>query len=222
MESFKPLSCHIIVEEHPEDEKTEGGIILTDFHEKHYKISTVKAAGPGAQYDNGVFRKSYLLSGDVVIAPVGAGYDLKLNQSDDPENPDNREYRVLKDFDCWARVRRAGENSECLLVPISDRVIVKADPENECLGQPIVRDDGTVIQLIRSETDPDRNPRTGIALAVGPGHAGEGDGKIRRIDLQVGARVRWGRRAGINLKYQGEEFVIISELNILVEITGAV
>jgi chaperonin GroES len=222
METLQPLGLHIVVREDPEPDKTPGGILLCDYSERHFKTGTVMAAGEGEwKDDEDAYLSSELKVGDKTIAPIGAGYELVLDQTKDGEDPHTEEFRVMKSYDVWARKLRKSEAPQsegCPLIPIRDRIIVRPDPDVETIGGDIVRPDGSVVKLFLPEQSKERKQNLGTVLAIGPGHPNKKTGKPEPIDLHVGDRVKWGRRAGIDIDVDGERFLVVSELNILVAV----
>ncbi|MBK7739425.1 MAG: co-chaperone GroES [Saprospiraceae bacterium] len=83
--------------------------------------------------------------------------------------------------------------------PINDRVVVKPAPaEEKTKGGIIIPDTAK------------EKPQRGEVIAVGPGK----DGNL--MTVQVGDIVLYGKYAGQELNYQGEEFLIMREDDILV------
>ena len=83
--------------------------------------------------------------------------------------------------------------------PINDRVVVKPAPAEEKTNG------GIIIPDTAKE-----KPQRGEVIAVGPGK----DGNL--MTVQVGDIVLYGKYAGQELNYQGEEFLIMREDDILV------
>jgi len=83
--------------------------------------------------------------------------------------------------------------------PINDRVVVKPAPAQE----------KTKGGIIIPDTAKEK-PQRGEVIAVGPGK----DGNL--MTVQVGDIVLYGKYAGQELNYQGEEFLIMREDDILV------
>lgn len=83
--------------------------------------------------------------------------------------------------------------------PINDRVVVKPAPAEE------MTKGGIIIPDTAKE-----KPQRGEVIAVGPGK----DGNL--MTVQVGDIVLYGKYAGQELNYQGEDFLIMREDDILV------
>ncbi len=83
--------------------------------------------------------------------------------------------------------------------PINDRVVVKPAPaEEKTKGGIIIPDTAK------------EKPQRGEVIAVGPGK----DGNL--MTVQVGDIVLYGKYAGQDLNYQGEDYLIMREDDILV------
>ena len=83
--------------------------------------------------------------------------------------------------------------------PISDRVVIKpAEPAEKTKGGIIIPDTAQ------------ENPQMGEVVAVGPGK----DGNLPTV--KVGDRVLYGKYAGQELNYRGEDYLIVREDDILV------
>ncbi len=83
--------------------------------------------------------------------------------------------------------------------PISDRVVIKpASAEETTKGGIIIPDTAK------------EKPQRGEVIAVGPGK----DGNL--MTVQVGDTVLYGKYAGQEINYQGEDYMIMREDDILV------
>jgi len=87
------------------------------------------------------------------------------------------------------------------LKPLADRVIVKALPTEE----------RTKSGIIMPDTAKEK-PQEGEVKAVGPGKMEKG----QRIpmEVKVGDRVIYSKYAGTEIKYEGEEYLILRESDI--------
>lgn len=83
--------------------------------------------------------------------------------------------------------------------PINDRVVVKPAPAEE------MTKGGIIIPDTAKE-----KPQRGEVVAVGPGKEGN------LMTVQVGDTVLYGKYAGQELQYKGEDFLIMREDDILV------
>lgn len=83
--------------------------------------------------------------------------------------------------------------------PINDRVVVK----------PLPADEKTKGGIIIPDTAKEK-PQQGEVIAVGPGKEGV------KLNVSVGDRVLYGKYAGQELNYNGDEYLIMREDDILV------
>ena len=87
--------------------------------------------------------------------------------------------------------------------PLGDRVILqRAEAEEKTSGG-----------IILPETAKDK-PKEGVVLAVGEGKILD-DGKLSPMHLRPGDRVLFTSYAGTEVKYQGEEYLIMGEGDVL-------
>ncbi len=86
--------------------------------------------------------------------------------------------------------------------PLADRVIIKALPMEE----------KTKSGIIMPDTAKEK-PQEGEIVAVGPGKMEKG---VRiALDVKAGDRVIYSKYAGTEVKYDGEEYLILRETDIL-------
>jgi len=88
--------------------------------------------------------------------------------------------------------------------PLADKVLVKASEVSE---------DKTTGGIIIPDTAKEK-PHEGKVIAVGPGRADE-NGEIIKMNVKVGDNVLYSKYGGTELKYEGEEYIIMSESDIL-------
>jgi len=86
--------------------------------------------------------------------------------------------------------------------PLADRVIIKALPMEE----------KTKSGIIMPDTAKEK-PQEGEVVAVGPGKMEKGE-RIA-LDVKAGDRVIYSKYAGTEVKYDGEEYLILKETDIL-------
>ena len=86
--------------------------------------------------------------------------------------------------------------------PLADRVIIKALPMEE----------KTKSGIIMPDTAKEK-PQEGEIVAVGPGKMEKGT-RIT-LDVKVGDKVIYSKYAGTEVKYDGEEYLILKESDIL-------
>ena len=89
------------------------------------------------------------------------------------------------------------------LQPLGDRVVVKAKEDDEARTP-----SGIVIPDTAKE-----KPQLGEVLAVGPGDFQ--DGERVPIDVEVGDMVVYSKYGGTEVKYENEEYLILSSRDLL-------
>jgi len=87
--------------------------------------------------------------------------------------------------------------------PLGDRVLVKALEEKE------VTKSGIIIPDSAKE-----KPQEGKIVATGPGKTND-EGKVTKLTVKVGDTVIYGKYSGQEIKYDGEEFLLVKEDDIL-------
>ncbi len=89
------------------------------------------------------------------------------------------------------------------LRPLHDRVLLRRlDEDEKSAGGIIIPDTAK------------EKPSEGAIVAVGPGERGD-DGKIRALDVKAGDRVLFGKWSGTEVKFDGEELLIMKESDIM-------
>ena len=87
--------------------------------------------------------------------------------------------------------------------PLGDRVFVKVSASEEKTAGGIVLPDSA-----------QEKPQVGEISAVGPGKRND-DGTRQELDVSVGDKVLYSKYAGTDVKLSGEEYVLLSEKDIL-------
>ncbi len=87
--------------------------------------------------------------------------------------------------------------------PVGDRILVK----------PLEAGDKTKGGIILPDTAKEK-PQEGKVIAAGKGKCLE-DGTVKDLEVKVGDKVLFGKYAGTEIKYDGEEYVIMKEEDIL-------
>ena len=90
------------------------------------------------------------------------------------------------------------------LKPLADRVLVQPSDtaESKSTGGIIIPDTAK------------EKPQEGKIVAVGPGRVDD-DGKPIKMNVKVGDKVLYSKYGGTELKYDGKEYLIMSESDIL-------
>ena len=88
------------------------------------------------------------------------------------------------------------------LVPLSDRVVIKA----------LVAEETTKSGIVLPGQAQEK-PQQAEIVAVGPG--GMVDGKEIKMEVKVGDKVIYSKYAGTDVKLDGEEYIIVRQNDIL-------
>ena len=87
--------------------------------------------------------------------------------------------------------------------PLSDRVVVKPEAAEE----------KTASGIILPDTAKEK-PQMGKIVAIGPGSVSD-SGSLIKMTLKVGDKVLYGKYSGTELKFDGKDFLIMRESDIL-------
>ena len=93
------------------------------------------------------------------------------------------------------------------LTPLGDKLVIKAVVQEELLAS------GIIIPDTAKE-----KPMQGEILAAGPGRLDD-DGKRVPMEVKVGDRVLYAKYSGQEIKIDQEEFIVLSEKDILCKIS---
>ena len=91
--------------------------------------------------------------------------------------------------------------------PIGDRIAVRPVAAEETTKS------GIVLPGSAQET-----PHQGEVVAVGSGYVAQATGQRIPLEIKVGDKVVYGKHAGIEVKFDGEELVLLTENDVLVVI----
>ncbi|HEY6378294.1 MAG TPA: co-chaperone GroES [Candidatus Dormibacteraeota bacterium] len=94
--------------------------------------------------------------------------------------------------------------------PLADRVVVK----------PLEREEVTKSGIVLPDTAKEK-PQEGLIEAVGNGRYNEQTGQRVALDVKVGDRVIYAKYAGSEVKIDEEEYLILSEKDILAVVAAA-
>ncbi|TVQ22451.1 MAG: co-chaperone GroES [Leptolyngbya sp. DLM2.Bin15] len=89
------------------------------------------------------------------------------------------------------------------VTPLGDRVFVKVNASEE----------KTAGGILLPDTAKEK-PQVGEIAAVGPGRRND-DGSRQEVEVKVGDKVLYSKYAGTDIKLGGEEYVLLSEKDIL-------
>jgi chaperonin GroES len=96
--------------------------------------------------------------------------------------------------------------SKTKLVPLGDRIVIKPVVQEEVLAS------GIVIPDTAKE-----KPQQGEVIAVGPGRLDD-DGKRIPMELKAGDRVLYAKYSGQEVKIDQEEYIVLSEKDVLCKV----
>jgi chaperonin GroES len=82
--------------------------------------------------------------------------------------------------------------------------------------KPIEKEEVTKGGIVLPDTAREK-PQEGEVIAVGPGRMGE-DGKRIPMDVKVGDKVVYAKYAGMELKYEDEDYLVLRESDILAKL----
>ncbi|HEY0937832.1 MAG TPA: co-chaperone GroES [Trebonia sp.] len=93
--------------------------------------------------------------------------------------------------------------TKAVLKPLEDRIVV----------QPLEAEQVTASGLVIPDTAKEK-PQEGKVLAVGPGRFDDKGARIP-VDVQVGDVVLYSKYGGTEVKYSGEEYLVLSARDVL-------
>ncbi len=96
--------------------------------------------------------------------------------------------------------------SKTKLIPLGDRLVIKPVVQEEVLAS------GIVIPDTAKE-----KPQQGEVLASGPGRLDD-DGKRVAMEVKVGDRVLYAKYSGQEIKIDQEEYIVLSEKDVLCKV----
>jgi chaperonin GroES len=92
--------------------------------------------------------------------------------------------------------------------PLGDRVVIRPTPREEMTKSGIVLPDTAT-----------EKPQEGSIVAAGPGRLND-EGKREPMDVMKGDKVLYARYAGTEFKIDGDEYLIVSQKDILAVVEG--
>jgi chaperonin GroES len=93
--------------------------------------------------------------------------------------------------------------TKVVLKPLEDRIVV----------QPLEAEQVTASGLVIPDTAKEK-PQEGKVLAVGPGRVDDRGARVP-VDVQVGDVVLYSKYGGTEVKYSGEEYLVLSARDVL-------
>ena len=92
--------------------------------------------------------------------------------------------------------------------PLEDRIVVQANDAESTTAS------GLVIPDTAKE-----KPQEGTVIAVGPGRVDDNGNRVP-LDVKVGDKVLYSKYGGTEVKYAGEEYLVLSARDVLAVIEG--
>jgi chaperonin GroES len=116
----------------------------------------------------------------------------------------HRRSRSDRDGDCLS-VRSKGEvqHVSVSIKPLEDRILVRT----------LEAEQTTASGLVIPDTAKEK-PQEGEVLAVGPGRVDDSGNRVP-LDISVGDKVIYSKYGGTEVKYSGEEYLILSARDVL-------
>ncbi|NIZ93623.1 co-chaperone GroES [Kineococcus rubinsiae] len=93
------------------------------------------------------------------------------------------------------------------ITPLEDRIVVK----------PLDAEQTTASGLVIPDTAKEK-PQEGEVLAVGPGRVDDNGNRVP-VDVSVGDKVIYSKYGGTEVKYGGDELLILSARDVLAKVT---
>ena len=93
-------------------------------------------------------------------------------------------------------------STKVAIKPLEDRIVV----------QPLDAEQTTASGLVIPDTAKEK-PQEGVVLAIGPGRFE--DGKRIELDVKVGDVVLYSKYGGTEVKYNGEDYLVLSARDVL-------
>lgn len=90
-----------------------------------------------------------------------------------------------------------------MLKPLGDRVVIRV----------LEQEEKTASGIFLPDTAKEK-PSQGEVVAVGPGKV-QDNGSLVALDVKVGDKIIFSKYAGTEVKYEGTEYLIVSERDIL-------
>jgi chaperonin GroES len=103
--------------------------------------------------------------------------------------------------------RREGHNVSVSIKPLEDRIVVKS----------VEAEQTTASGLVIPDTAKEK-PQEGEVLAIGPGRIDDNGNRVP-LDVAVGDKVIYSKYGGTEVKYSGEELLILSARDVLAVVT---
>jgi chaperonin GroES len=127
---------------------------------------------------------------------VAASYEVVSNGEHEPRDG------VPTSIRC-STAERGGRHVSVTIKPLEDRLVIQA----------VEAEQTTKSGLVIPETAKEK-PQEGNVVAVGPGRVDDNGNRVP-IDVAVGDKVIFSKYGGTEVKYDGDEFLILSARDVL-------
>jgi chaperonin GroES len=112
-------------------------------------------------------------------------------------------------FSGWREKMVTSVTKKVVIKPLEDRIVVK----------PLEAEQTTASGLVIPDTAREE-PQKGEVLAVGPGRFDESGANRLPMDVDVGDVVLYSKYGGTEVKYHGEEYLVLSARDVLGIVSG--
>lgn len=190
---LQPASQNILVKVAEAAETTTGGLILSSGAKEKPTYGEAVEVGPGKYYGNGVLIPMHVSKGDIVLYGKYGGTDLDY---------DGDKHCMVTQDDILCKLKN-GEYAADAVEPIFDRLLVKIEESSET----------TTSGIILSKTAREKSTE-GKVVAMGPGRFME-NGEMEPSSFAVGDTVMYGKYAGTEVEFGGEEYMVIRVADVI-------
>lgn len=203
---IRPIYDRVLVQDLPEDDSRRGSLWIPENCRDLTQIrrGVVIAAGLGDCYsEHGIDKRTR----QVIRKPREKRLPMSVRPGDRVLYNRRREAEFFIDGERYSLIH---EEQSCLallreekVLPLGDRLIIKRDAS--------IRNRQGVLYLPGTAVEKNQE---GIVISVGPGKFSSSGERIP-VDVRLGDRVLFGKKAGSDVKIKGQEHLIMSEREIL-------
>ena len=192
----KPLNNFLLLKCADEEDKTDGGILLTGKAKIQKYEGKVVSVGPGRTHpDSGIIFDMPVQPGESVVYGKYDGVKLDLS---------GEKHILIRDDDIL--VKYTGEKLTLDTVDVCrDNVLVFVDKTEQ-------ETEGGI--LIAKSSKSESRPSTGEVIKVGPGKMAS-NGELMAMDLQPGDMVKFRDFAGNEVEIEGKDYSVVKMADVL-------
>ena len=184
---LKPSGQNVLVRIAEAPEMTAGGLILSSTAKEKPTHGEAIAVGVGKYMPSGVAVPMVINAGDTVLYGKYGGTDVEY---------DGSKHTIVTQDDILCILKNGMYEADAV-VPIFDRVLIKRDEVKEETVSGIVLSGGAA-----------ERPYSGKVIALGPGRFME-NGETEPVEFNVGDSVMFGKYAGTEVSFKGEEYILM-------------